>query len=220
MSLERYIANNNLKREVERTKKAQQTLMGALGFQIADDATIALKMQKDGTGSPLSNVLTLDNPNVDPDDKEYRRRMEALVYWGVTPTYIEELIRSGTYDHDAYTKDVNFRIGQYGGPKVTNSNPVVIQYGRGRYRGLVKLAQRDRTLTRVGLNRGGLLPNELVRLWDRRGVLGEIDQLLPEFRTTARKVLSHDIDPRTTRTFQLQTLHQHDVNISRLSLDQ
>lgn len=216
MSLERYIANDNLRQEVERSKKAEQTLVGALGFQIAADATIALKRQKDTTGSPLSSVLTLDNPDLDRNDTAFSRRMEALVYWGITPTYIEELVRSGTYDHEGYVTDVNLCIGKYGGRKIANPVPVVIQYGKGRYKKLIELAQRDRTLTRVGLNRGGLLPNELVKLWERRNVLGEIDQLLPEYRAVAKKVLHHDTDPHATRLVQLQNLHHHDLNISSL----
>lgn len=113
MSLERYIHNENIGREVDQQRKFGHSPIRAFAEMMINDAKTEMISIDRGSNSPMGSVLSLDRPKGHNQLKTHKRKMEAMIYFGNIIVAMEDTIVNGTYDHKSFISGVNTSLGTY-----------------------------------------------------------------------------------------------------------
>ena len=114
MSLERYIHNENIEREVDHQRKFGHSPTRTFAEMMINDARTEMISIDRGNNSPIGSVLSLDRPNNGLRQlKTHKRKMEAMIYFGNILIAMEDTIVNGAYDHNSFISGVNTSLGTF-----------------------------------------------------------------------------------------------------------
>ena len=113
MSLERYIHNENIEREVDQQRNFGCSPISTFANIIITDAKTEMISIDRGNNSPIGSVLSLDRPNGLRQLRTHKRKMEAMIYFGNIIIAMEDAVVNGTYDHESFIARVNASLGTY-----------------------------------------------------------------------------------------------------------
>ncbi len=206
MSLERYVANHNIRNEVEAQRKPSQSPIRVLADMMIEDAVTELVSIDRGGNSPMRSALTADRPTNSKNMGRYRKNVEAMIYLGNIIIAMEDTVIDGQYDHKAFCDSVNQSIGTYakfsedfiGEPLEPKELPTEAKKKKDKKekeieaRNITRVIDNDPTFSPFIEFPDALLPGPLLQVLEEQRMKSRIQRMARNYKKISGKLVRKD----------------------------
>lgn len=216
MGLERYVANQNIKREVENQRKLGQSPITAFAQMMITDATAELISMDRGKNSPMSSVLSADRPSKGRSLHKHKRQMEAMIYFGNIIISMENAAVEGQYNHAEFIDNINLSIGAYERYSTGFPNPK-LEKGEDEISApdVRNIAKGNPTLSTFMLYPDVWLPQAILRVLQEQGIYDQVFDMAADYEEVTSKLIKETFSAISDRQIQLITLDFFDEFIEK-----
>ena len=216
MSLERYVHNENIKKEVDQQKKFGHSPIRTFAEMMINDAKTEMVSIDRGGNSPMGSVLSLDRPKEPNLLETHKRKMEAMIYFGNIIVAMEDTIVNGTYDHKSFISGVNTSLGTFVeydedfAEEELEKNEDKIDIGE-----LRQAINNDPTFSVVFSYPEEYLPAAIVRILKEQRIYEDVLDLNFDYKNIAQRIATNP-ESIPISSVQLATLNFFDNFIERV----
>lgn len=218
MSLERYVTNQNINREVNNIRKIGQSPINAFARMLIDDATTELISIERGSNSPMGSVLSMDRPRDNRRQLQvHKRKMEAMIYFGNIIIAMENTVIDGTYNHQEFIDNVNHSLGSFA--KYDNDFPIAeVEKDEDKVSAsdLRNIAKANPTLSTFMSYPDDWLPPAILRILEERKIYNEVFDMAADYEEVANRLVQEGTNGISDRQIQSITLDFFDRFIEEI----